>query len=336
MRSTRRRRLVLTLLLLAAFSLITLDYRSSALSGVRSTASTIFGPIEDGVSDVTHPIGSFFSSIGHLGSYKHQNSQLEKQIATLQSQLHLTAAERSELTQDQKLLKVASIGQYTIVAARVTAYGGGLGTDQTATIDRGSSSGIKVNQSVINGDGLVGRTVTVGHSTSTILLADDPTFGVGARTEANQLELGLVAGGGLDKLMTLTLYDTKVQPTVGEQLVTAGDSGNRDTPFVPEVPIGKIVQVNPLNNGLAYTATVQPFVDYTSIDMVAVVVHAPKVIKHDSVLPAPPKPIPTITVTTTVTATPGAPPTSPPPSTPSTSGTTSSPPSNRSTTSSTP
>jgi rod shape-determining protein MreC len=334
MRNTRRRRLVLTLLLLAAFSLITLDYRSNALSGVRSTASSIFGPIEDGVSDVTHPIGSWFTSIGHLGSYKHQNSELQKQIASLQSQLHLTAAERAELAQDQKLLHVASVAQYTIVAARVTAYGGGLGTDQTVTIDRGSANGIKVNQTVINGDGLVGRTVTVGRTTSTVLLADDPTFGVGARTEAKQLELGLVAGGGRDKLMTLTLLNTTVQPTVGEQLVTEGDSNDRDVPFVPEVPIGKIVTVNPLNGGLAYTATVQPFVDYTSIDMVAVVIHAPKTIKHDALLPAAPTPAPTVTVTTTVTATPGAP--SSPPSTPATTGTTSVTPTGRTSTSSSP
>ncbi|HEX3823883.1 MAG TPA: rod shape-determining protein MreC [Mycobacteriales bacterium] len=310
---------MLTVLLLAAFSLITLDYRSSALSGVRSAASTIFGPIEDVVSDVTHPIGSFFSSLGHLGSYKHQNEALQKQIAQLQSQLHLTALERAELAQDQKLLKIASIGQYRVVAARVTAYGGGLGTDQTAMIDRGSVNGIKVNETVINGDGLVGRTVTVGRTTSTILLADDPTFGVGARTAAKQLELGVVSGGGRAQPMSLSLLDTKDRPTVGESLVTAGDTANGDSPFVPEVPIGKITTVNPLNGALAYTATVQPFVDFTAIDIVGVVVHAPKVIKHDSVLPAPPKPIPTVTVTATVTATPGGP-GSPPPSSPPASG----------------
>jgi rod shape-determining protein MreC len=320
MRSTRRARLVLTILLLAAFSLITLDYRSDSLDHVRSAASTIFGPIEDVVGDVTHPIGSWFSSIGHLGSYKHQNSQLQQRISALESQVHLTAIERSELAQDQKLLHIASVAQYRIIAARVTAYGGGLGTDQTVTIDRGSANGIKINQTVIDGDGLVGRTVTVGRSTATVLLADDPTFRVGARTSARQLQLGSVAGGGRGNLMSLTLLDTKDRPTVGEALVSIGDTDNADTPFVPEVPIGRIVTVNALNNGLAYTATVQPFVDFTSIDMVAVVTHAPKTIKHDSVLPAPPTPAPTVTVTTTVTATPGAP--TSPPATPPTGGAT--------------
>src|SRR5271154_5927949 len=104
MRNSRRGRLVLTLLLLAAFTLITIDYRSNSLGGVRSAASTVFGPIEDGVGDVVHPIGSWFSSIGHLGSYKRKNDELKSQVAKLQAQLHLTAAERDELAQAQKLL----------------------------------------------------------------------------------------------------------------------------------------------------------------------------------------------------------------------------------------
>src|SRR5580704_273807 len=148
MRNSRRGRLVLTLLLLAAFTLITIDYRSGTLNGVRRAASTIFGPIENVVDDVTHPIGSWFSSIGHLGSYKHENQQLKNQIAQLQAQLHITAAQRIELAEDQKILHLASIAQFRVVAARVIAVGGGLGTDQTATIDRGTANGTKANETV--------------------------------------------------------------------------------------------------------------------------------------------------------------------------------------------
>jgi rod shape-determining protein MreC len=305
MRNTRRARLVLTLLLLAAFTLITLDYRSNSLNGVRSAASTVFGPIEDGLSDVTHPIGSWFDSIGHLGSYKSQNNALKRQVAGLENQLHLTALQRSELAQDQKILHLAGLAQFTVVAARVTAYGGGLNFDETATINIGSRNGIKPNQTVIDGDGLVGRTIVVGRSTSTILLASDPTFTVGARLEGKQLELGSVTGGGRNKPMTLQLLNNQLPLTVGEQLVSEGDSENHDRPFVPEVPIGRITHVSPLNGGLAEMATVAPYVDFTAIDIVAVVIRAPKSIPHDSLLPASPSPAPTVTVT--VTATPGAP-----------------------------
>jgi rod shape-determining protein MreC len=108
--------------------------------------------------------------------------------------------------------------------------------------------------------------------------------------------------------MTLELLNNQVPLSVGEQLVSAGDSQNDDRPFVPEVPIGRIIHVAPSSDGVAEMATVQPFVDFTAIDIVAVVVHAPKSIPHDSLLPAKPTPAPTVTVT--VPATPGSTPTS--------------------------
>jgi len=303
MRNTRRARLVLTILLLAAFSLITLDYRTGALGGIRSAASTIFGPIEDVVNDVTHPIGSWFSSIGHLGSYKNENAALKRKVAGLESQLHLTAAQRNELAQDQKLLHLAGIAQFSIIGARITAYGSSLNFDETATINRGSANGVKLDQTVIGPNGLVGRTIVVGHSTSTILLANDPTFVVGARTEGKQLEVGSVQGGGINHPLTLSLYNSTAPLTVGEQVVSFGSQN--DIPFVPEVPIGIVTHVNPLSGGLSETATIQPFVDFTALDVVAVVTHAPKNIRHDALLPASPTPAPTVTVT--VTETPGTP-----------------------------
>jgi rod shape-determining protein MreC len=317
MRNSRRGRLVLTILLLAAFTLITVDYRSGTLNGVRNVASDVFGPIEDGVDHVTHPIGSWFSSIGHLGSYKHENQELKNQIAALQAQQHLSALQLAELAQYRKIYHLASLAQFRVVAAQVIAVGGGLGTDQTATINRGSVNGIRKNQTVINGNGLVGRTIVVGRTTSTILLGDDRTFAVGARLEGKQLELGLVQGGGLNQPMSLTLYNNSTTLTVGEDLVTAGDPLNNDQPFVPEVPIGHITKFVPPNGSLSETATVEPFVDFSSIDIVAVVIHAPPTIKHDSLLPAPPTPQPTVTVT--VTTTPGSP--SPGNSTPASGGT---------------
>jgi rod shape-determining protein MreC len=303
MRHTRRGRLVLTILLLAAFSLITLDYRTGALSGVRSAASTVFGPVENGVGDVTHPIGSWFSSIGHLGSYKDENAALKAQVARLESQLHLTQEQRIELAQDRKLLHLAGEAGYTVVPARVVAYGSSLGYDETATINRGSANGVAKDQTVICGDGLVGKTIVVGRTTSTILLANDPTFSVGVRTETKtQLELGLLQGTGVNKPMALQLYSNTAPLAAGEQLVSYGSRA--DSPFVPEVPVGRILTVSPLNGGLAETATVQPFVDYTAIDIVGVVTNAPTNIKHDSLLPASPTPAPTVTVT--VTANPSA------------------------------
>jgi rod shape-determining protein MreC len=295
--------LVLTILLLAAFSLITLDYRTGAVNGLRSGASSVFGPIEDGVSDVTHPIGSWFSSIGHVGSYKNQNNALKTKIAELQSQLNLTSAQRTELHEYQKLLHIAGLAQFKVVASRVTAYGSALGSEETATINRGSSSGIRKNMTVINGDGLVGRVIGVTSSTSTILLANDPTFTAGIRVEGKQLEIGTVSGNGTNKPMSMELQTNNTLLTHGESLVTLGGSQTVTSPFAPEVPVGTIDQVTTRSGGLVETATITPYVDFTGINIVAVVLSSPQLIKHDSLLPASPTPAPTVTVTVTASPT---------------------------------
>lgn len=292
MRDTRRARLVLTILLLVAFSLVTLDYRSGAFGGVRSAASTVFGPIENAADDVVSPVGSFFSSIGHLSSYKHDNQQLKRQLATSQELVHSSDGLRRRLTELQRIDRLAGTAGFHIVHARVEAVGSGLGFEDTATIDIGSRNGIQAQQTVIDADGLVGKVESVGRSTATVLLASDPKFTVGAREEKTG-ELGQVTGGGRGA-MTLELFGANAQLAVGDRLVTAGIR-----PFVPEVPIGHVTSVTPATGSLGRIGAVVSYVDFSSLDDVAVVVGSPAHIKHDILLPAPPKPTPTVTVTVT-------------------------------------
>jgi rod shape-determining protein MreC len=306
MKDTRRARLVLTILLLLAFTLITLDYRSGAVDGGRSAASDIFGPIENTVGDVVHPIGSWFSSLGHLGSYKSENEKLERELAAANRQLRLTATERSQLAQAKKLLRLDGKAQYRIVPAQVVAYGGGEGFDYTVTINRGSASGVRPQETVINGDGLVGKTTVVGRWTSTIQLADDPSSEAGIKLSGKTEPAGYVRGGGLGQPLRLTIFDQFATVTPGQQVVTLGSNANPRTglaePFVPEIPIGRVSAVTPPNGSLSITGKVVPYVDYGSLDLVAVVVQAPKSpVKPFSLVPASPTPAPTVTVTVTAT-----------------------------------
>jgi rod shape-determining protein MreC len=311
MRDSGRARVVLAVLLLTAFTLITLDYRSGSGGPLRRIANAVFGPVENAVGDVTRPIGSFFSGLGHLSSYKSDNAKLRKEVSQLRSQLRLTEAERARLADEEKLLHLDQLAQFRIVAAHVSAVGGSLDFESTATIDVGSRDGITTNMTVIDGDGLVGKTLSVGPTTSTVLLANDVQFSAGARLETSQL-IGHVDGGGRGP-MTFTLLDSQGTIKVGSRLVTFGDIGQK--PFVPEVPIGRVTRVVPTPGALTRTAEVTPYVGFDSLDVVGVVVSAPRTIKRDSLLP----PSPTPSAPPPSTPPPGTPPPSTPPSTPPTS-----------------
>ena len=69
----------------------------------------------------------------------------------------------------------------------------------------------------------------------------------------------------------------------GDRLVTFGSHGSK--PFVPGVPVGKVVRIEKAAGGLTRTVYVEPFVGFTKLDIVGVVVKAPPEDPGDTVLP---------------------------------------------------
>ncbi|MFF1682671.1 rod shape-determining protein MreC [Streptomyces sp. NPDC058256] len=300
MRDTRESRLLLVLLIAIAFALITVDIRGgedSPVDGARGAAATVFGPIENGVASAVDPVGNAIAAVRDSGERHDRIAQLEKDNAALKVKLGSDDRNSSRLTQLDKMLKTAGAGQYGIKGAEVIAIGAAQGFSWTVTIDVGSSDGITRDMTVLNGDGLVGRVTTVGPNTATVLLANDPDFTVGTRMESTD-ELGFAAGQG-DQPFRVELLNGKAKIKNGDRLVTFGSQA--DKPFVPGVPVGVVSRVDPSGGDLTRTIYVKPYVSFTKLDIVGVVVEAPSKDPRDAVLPPKPKPTPTPTVTVTVT-----------------------------------
>ncbi|MDO0933124.1 rod shape-determining protein MreC [Streptomyces sp. DG2A-72] len=300
MRDTKESRLLLVLLIAIAFALITVDIRGgedSPVDGARQGAAAVFGPIEDGVSSAVDPVGNAVSAIRDSGERHDRLAALEQENAALKAKLGSDDRNRSRLAQLDKMLKIAGKGQYGIKGAEVIAIGAAQGFSWTITINAGANDGIKRDMTVLNGDGLVGRVTTVGPNTATVLLASDPDFTVGTRMEASD-ELGFASGQG-DRPLRVELLNGKAEVKKGDRLVTFGSQA--DKPFVPGVPVGVVSRVDPSGGDLTRTLYVTPYVNFTKLDVIGVVVETPKQDPRDTVLPDKPQPTPTPTVTVTVT-----------------------------------
>ncbi|WP_078850136.1 rod shape-determining protein MreC [Streptomyces sp. NRRL F-5126] len=305
MRDTKESRLLLVLLIVVAFALITVDIRggeNSPVQGARRAAAAAFGPVENGVAGAVDPVGNAIAAVRDSNTRHNRITALEHQNAKLKRELGTGDANRAKAQELDKILRTAGAGQYGVKGAQVVAIGAAQGFSWTVTIDIGSNDGIKRDMTVLNGDGLVGRVTTVGPSTSTVLLANDPDFTVGTRLEKTN-ELGFATGQG-DRPLSVQLLNTKAKVKVGDRMVTFGSS--KDKPFVPGVPVGKVVRIDPSAGNLTRTVYVQPFVGFTKLDVVGVVVQAPRKDPRDTVLPPKPKVRPTPTVTVTVTPSAGA------------------------------
>ncbi|MFD5187093.1 rod shape-determining protein MreC [Streptomyces sp. NPDC058357] len=302
MRDTRESRLLLVLLIAIAFALITVDIRGgeeSPVDGARQAAAAAFGPVENGVAAAVDPVGNAIGAVRDSGTRHNRIAELEQQNAALKTKLGSDDRNRNRARELDRMLKKSAAGQYGIKGAEVIAIGAAQGFSWTVTIDAGSNDGIKRDMTVINGDGLVGRVTTVGPDTSTVLLANDPDFTVGTRMEKTD-ELGFATGQG-SRPLSVQFLNGKAKVKKGDRLVTFGSS--KDKPFVPGVPVGEVVRVDPSGGGLTRTVYVRPYVGFTKLDIVGVVVQAPREDPRDMVLPKPPakpakpKPTPTVTVT---------------------------------------
>ena len=303
MHDSRRTRLVLSVLLIVAIALITIDFRDGGSSPLHSVGASVFGPVEGAANAVAAPADAMFNSVTGGPSATSRIAALQRENSQLQAELSGAQLSQAALSQLSGLLQLAGRGTYKIVPASVIAVGQDYA--DTVTLDAGSRDGIKAEETVLNGAGLVGTVTQVSADTSTVLLATDASSVVGVRM-AGTSQIGSVTGTGKSMsgsgLLRLRLFDANVVLQPGQKLLTFGSVG--DQPFVPGVPIGEVTEVQGSAGSLTQNALVKPFVDFTTLGVVGVVVAAPRTDPRDSVLPSKPKPAPTVTVTVTPAATP--------------------------------
>jgi rod shape-determining protein MreC len=254
---------VLIALLIVAVALITIDFRDGGTSGAHSIGGRLFGPVERVGGDVT----GWFRG-GGSGA---EVSKLQQQNDALQVELAQAKVSRQEAAELGSLQKLAGQDRYRVVDATVIAAGGDY--SDTVTISAGSADGITANETVINGEGLVGTVVAADKTTATVQLATDAGATVGIRM-ANDGQIGALSGTANDfsgaAPLKLTLFSATATLKPGQELVTFGSVGGR--PYVPGIPIGRVASVTTEPGSLTPTALVTPFADFTGLGVLGVVV----------------------------------------------------------------
>ena len=259
------------MLLVLAVALITLDFRDGGASPAHSFGAQVFGPIERVAGDAASPFIGFFHAAtgndsGEIAALQKQNDQLRAQLAENQ-------VSKADAAQLASLLRMSQKGA-RLVAASVIAAGGEY--SDTVTIDAGSREGVAPNETVLNGDGLVGVVTAVTSGTATVQLATDAAATVGVRM-AGTGQIGALSGtgatmSGTDELR-LTLFSATAVMHPGETVVTFGSVGGR--PYMPGVPVGQVIAVTSQPGALTQSALVRPFADFRGLGIVGVLIPPP-------------------------------------------------------------
>ena len=274
-RDTGRSRTVLGLLIFASITLITLDGTrgdESLLAPVRTVAANALGPAESVVATALRPITALPDRFRTVADLQERNNQLESENARLLARVRANDLVGQRGEEFDGLIDIANRQGFEIVPAQVVGFGPAQSFGLTVTIDAGTRDGVDSDMTVLNDTGLVGRVVSADTFTSTVLLIVDAESVVGGRVSSSR-ELGFLDGGGslnADGTLSMSLVDQTAVPQTGDTVVSWGSPNG--APYVPAVPIGRVVSVQHSPRELSSIATIQPAVDFSSLDLVGVVI----------------------------------------------------------------
>jgi len=268
-------RVVVVGMVVASLAVITVDAAggsSSAIDPARRVVADVVGPVETGTADAVRP---FTSALGYFSSnnkLRADVARLSAQNSQLRSQAERVPLDRNRLAELDGLTATANQTGYALVAAQVVGMGPMQSFSRTVTIDAGTSSGVRRNMTVLNNDGLVGRVIRASRTTADVLLIVDTDSVVGGRLGSNN-EIGFLRGRGVTGQrgrLDLDMVDNSVVPSKGDVVVTWGSQNG--VPYVAGIPIGSVESVYSNPRELARHAVINPYVDFTSLDVVGVVV----------------------------------------------------------------
>ncbi len=280
----RRRRLTALALIALSIALLTAYFGSGGggfLRTVQRGVAEIVSPLEKLASGAVKPVRDLVNWVGDSIDAKQDNEQLRKDL--LDARVRLARLSNAE-AENQQLRKLAEFDQsdafpdgYRARGARVIVrspnawYG-------DVIVDKGRSDGVRVNQPVISGDGLVGRVTTTTPHTAQVTLITDSSSGVAAIVPGPRI-LGVVrarAGGEADAddlLLDFIRQRGELRP--GAQVVTVGEVTDPDdvpSVFPPGIPIGEIVKVDPEERDLYQRVHMRPYADMRSLRLVQVLI----------------------------------------------------------------
>jgi len=272
----RSARLLVVALVSLSLVTITVDYREGEdgpLAGLGRVAITLISPLQEVVSKLTDPIGNFFSTLVRLPAIRAEAERLRDRVAELESQLGTTVTNEQRLHELEELLAVQeSLGPNVETLAAQIIASGVSNFEWTLTINKGSSDGVQVGMPVVaSGKRLVGHVVQAAPYSAVVQLIVDPDSAVAGRLETSR-QTGLVSGHG-DQDMRMGLVDVTTDVEAGEQVVTAGYRipGVAQGLYPPGILIGTVSRVLPDEVALEKFVTVSPAVDFSTLDIVLVV-----------------------------------------------------------------
>ncbi len=244
--------------ILAATLLLTVSFvRPGVFGGARSTVSDIFTPALILISEPFRQVAAFTHNVTGLSEMRAENAQLRAENARLREWYQTALMLDAENQSLHALLNVKPDPAHRFITARVIADSGNAFV-KSAIVAAGQEDLVQKGQAVLSGDGLVGRIIEAGQTSSRILLLTDVNSRVPVLLEGSRQKAMLM--GTNEDMPALKYLPQDIEIKEGTRIITSGNGGM----FMPGLPIGTVV----IRDGVPF---VKPYADISRITHVRVV-----------------------------------------------------------------
>jgi rod shape-determining protein MreC len=278
----RRRRAVLAVLVGMSIVLLTGYFgegNGGFLHSLQSGAQTILSPIEEGASRAFKPVRDLVGWAGDVFDAKDENKRLKKDLATTREQVantQLLERENRQLRDQLNLTNDLGYASATRVSGRVIVKNPSVWYS-TVTLDVGRGDGVRTDQPVVSGDGLVGKVTATTSGTAEVTLITDGSSKVPAQIGSNGA-LGVVTPAvGDPNDMQLQYIQKGHNVAKGAMIVTSGSAPGKLQSIYPRgIPIGEVTRVSTGELELYRTVHMKPFADLRRMDYLTVLTGKPQ------------------------------------------------------------
>ncbi len=268
-----RKRLGWLFLSVMIAQVILVSWQVQTKSGVRvlsAVAFETFSRVQFGTAAVVNGVRGTWTNYVELRHVRADNADLRRRVADLEVRLQQEHALAARAEQLQELMNLKTQATLPTLAAEVIA-GNPDPAMRTVTINRGSADGVIANMAVIAPRGIVGRVIEpVGRHAARVQLIVDRNAAAGALSERTRAG-GMIAGAEANPPLRMDLVSNFADVKAGDNIVASGVDGIYPKGYL----IGQ-VERSDRGGGLYRNITVQPAVDFSSLEEVLVVLSPPQ------------------------------------------------------------
>ncbi len=241
----------------------------SHASPISNLVNILITPIQDGVTWVTNGAKSVVDHYTAYDELEAENQKLRKELADTRGALR--DADHAILENEQLR---AALGMkeknrsFVMEPAEIIARSNETWS-RTFTIDKGTLSGVQIDNCVVTVDGLVGYVSEVGTNWAMVTTIVDPSSQISAiasRTREVATAEGSFELMG-DNQLKLTYLDKETKLVQGDAVETSGYGGI----FPKGLVIGSASEVRLETHGASKYAIITPAVDFRTVTQVLVI-----------------------------------------------------------------